>query len=94
MAPQPNQVPGEEMEIAHVAVAALQAVPPDQRVRAMMVVGPQLVLQELLAHEEHRHSRGGEQQPRGDPSSAPRIPGSWVAPVGQPGDAWLSVIAV
>ena len=48
-------------------------------------VAPRLVLQELLAHEQHRNARRGQQQPDGDAAAAARIPGSRVVAVGQAG---------
>jgi hypothetical protein len=40
--PQPDHIPGEAVEVAHAAVPAAEAVPPDQQVRPAGVVGPQL----------------------------------------------------
>ena len=39
-APQPDQVPGEPVEVAHMAVGTVQPIPPDQAVGAMRIIGP------------------------------------------------------
>ena len=61
-APQVDEVPGAAVEVGHVGIAALDPVPPDHAVAAPGTVRPELVLEELLAHEEGRHARGREQQ--------------------------------
>src|SRR3984957_234574 len=80
-----DQFAGKAEKVAHRFVAATQAVPPDQRVRVRRVA-PWLVLQDLLAHENKRNPRRGQQQPHRNPAAAARIPGAGVAAVGEPGD--------
>jgi hypothetical protein len=92
--PQPDQVAAEPVEVAGVPVAALELVPADQQLGPVRVVGPPPVGQELLAHEQHRDPRGGEQQPGGNPSPAARVPGPGIVPVGELGNAGMAMVPV
>ena len=93
-APQPDQVAGEAVEVGHVAVAAVEPVPPDQPLGPLGVVRPQLVLEELLAHEQHRHAGRRQQQAGRHARAAAGVPGARVVPVGQLRDPRLAVVAV
>src|SRR5512137_2778137 len=93
-AAQPDQIAREAMEILHMTILALEPVPPDERVRIVRIVGPKLVFEEFLSHEEHRRTGGGEQDARSHAGATARIPGARIAPVGKAGNARLAVVAV
>ena len=79
------------MLVRHGLILAFQPVPPNQQLWPTLPVGPVLVFQKLLAHEDHRHAGCGEQNPCGDFRPAPRVPGTCVDRIGQRGDARLAI---
>ena len=81
-----DQVAGAAQEVGHHPVLTEGAVPPDQPVGPPGAVRPQLVLEELLTHEQHRGAGRGQQQAGGHPGAAARVPGPGVVAAGQPGD--------
>ncbi len=60
-ATQPEQVTREAVVIDHVVIGALDARPPHQQLGAPLPVGPVLVLEKFLTHEQHRHAGRREQ---------------------------------
>ena len=81
----PMQLAREAQVVEHLLVAALEARPVEQQVRVVLeVVGPLLVLEELLAHEQHRDARRRQADPGRDARAAAAVPGARVAGIAEP----------
>ena len=91
LAAQPHHLAREAMLVGHMLVTSLKPLPPNQQLRPTRPVGPILVFQKLLPHEDHRHAGRREQNTGSYFRAATRIPGPRIGRVGKRGDTRLPV---
>ena len=94
MAPaQLDQLARKAHVIEHLLVAVVEARPVKQQVRVCLdIVRPLLVLEELLAHEEHRDTGRGQAEARRHARPAAAEPRARIAEVAEPRDARLAAL--
>src|SRR5687767_5565543 len=88
-----DQLTREPDMIAHLPVACVETSPMEQQVLMILeIVGPLFVLQELLAHEQHRNTRRGEANAGRHARTAATKPGAGVSEMAEARDPQLTAM--
>jgi hypothetical protein len=78
--------------IGHLLVAAVETGPMQQQIlMELEVIGPLLVFEKLLAHEQHRHAGRGQADAGRDARAAAAEPRARVGRVAQPCHTFFAV---
>src|SRR5262245_4029347 len=86
VSPHPDQCLHELKKILHYGIS-FEPVPPHECVcRVFRVITPILILEDFLAHEQHRYARRRQQHRRRKTRTASSVPGSGIAGICQESD--------
>src|SRR5712671_1897916 len=89
----PHELAREAMLIRHMFIFAVETVPPDQQLGSTRPVRPVFVLEELLAHKNHRNARCRQHKSGGHLGPATRVPRTCIGRISERSDARLTVAA-